>query len=206
MPKAPSPAGQSLAARLRPLLRSRKAELTLREMVAKMDGDGGLGPVLFVLTLPVLAPLPPGVSMVVALPLLVVAPQIVIGRRTLWLPKVLERQSIKRPALVKVLHRVLPLLERVETVVRPRLGFLTGRVGASVAGVACTLIAVVLVLPIPFANLVPALALGMFALGLTRKDGLLVLGGYGLIAVAAGVIALGVHGFTLGIGHLRALI
>ena len=115
MPKAPSPAGQSLAARLRPLLRTRKAELSLREMVAKMDGDGGLGPVLFVLTLPVLAPLPPGVSMVLALPLLVVAPQIVIGRRSLWLPKVLERQSIKRPALLKVLHRVLPLLERVET-------------------------------------------------------------------------------------------
>jgi hypothetical protein len=44
----------------------------------------------------------------------------------------------------------------------------------------------------------------MFSLGLTRKDGLLVLAGYGLIAVAAGVIALGVHGFTLGLGHLKA--
>ncbi len=205
MPNAPSPAGHSLAARLRPLLRSRKAELSLGELAAKMDGGGGLGPVLFILTLPVLAPLPPGVSMIVALPLLVVAPQIIVGRRSLWLPNMLARRTIKRPALVKVLQRVLPILDRVETVVRPRLGVLTGRVGACVIGVTCTAIAVVLVLPIPFANLVPALALGVFSLGLTRKDGLLVLAGYGLVAAAGAVIAIGVLGFDLGIGRLRAL-
>ncbi len=205
MPNAASPAGHSLAARLRLLLRSRKAELSLGELAAKMDGDGGLGPVLFVLTLPVLAPLPPGVSMVVALPLLVVAPQIIVGRKALWLPGWLKRRTIKRTALVKVLHRVLPLLERVEKLVRPRHGYLTGRVGASVVGVASTAMAVVLVLPIPFANLVPALALGVFSLGLTRKDGLMVLAGYGLVAASAAVIALGVLGFDLGIGRLRTL-
>ncbi len=89
---------------------------------------------------------------------------------------------------------------------RPRLQFLTGRAGGAVVGVACTLLAVVLVLPIPFANLVPALALGAFSIGLTRKDGLFVLAGYGLIAVAVGVIILGVHGFSLGWSHLRHLL
>lgn len=73
-------------------------------------------------------------------------------------------------------------------------------------GVACTLLAVVLVLPIPFANFVPALALGAFSIGLTRKDGLFVLAGYGLIALAAGVIVLGIHGFSLGLSHLRQLL
>ena len=164
MPATPSASGQSLAARLRPLLRSRKAKLTVGEMIDKLDGDGGLGPTLFVLTLPVIMPLPPGVSMVLA----------------------------------------LPLLEKVETVVRPRLGALTGRVGACLAGLACTMLAIVLVLPIPFANLVPALALGALSLGLTRKDGLMVLAGYGLIALAGAVIALGVHGVFIGVGRLEA--
>ena len=206
MPNAASPAGHSLAARLRLLLRSRKAELSLGELAAKMDGDGGLGPVLFVLTLPVLAPLPPGVSMVVALPLLVVAPQIIVGRKALWLPGWLKRRTIKRTALVKVLHRVLPLLERVEKLVRPRHGYLTGRVGASVVGVASTAMAVVLVLPIPFANLLPSWSLGAFSLGLTRRDGACILAGYVLLAAALGVIALAAFGVDLGVGRIRALI
>jgi len=181
----------------------RKTELSLGEMLDHIEGRDGPGPLLFILTLPVLLPLPPGFSMVLALPLLLVAPQIVIGRRDIWLPKMLERRTIKREPLTKLVKRVLPPLERVEKVVRPRLRFLTGRVGASAVGVACTVLALVLVLPIPFANLVPSLALGAFSIGLTRRDGLFVLAGYGLIAVAVGVIVLGVHGFTLGWNDLR---
>jgi hypothetical protein len=194
---------QSLVASLRPLLRSRKARLTLGEIVARVEGEGGLGPVLFVLTLPVLLPLPPGVSMVLALPLLVVSGQIITGRKLLWLPKALAHRSVKRPALVKLLRRVLPLLERLEKMSRPRLGFLTGRIGTRAVGVACTLVALVLVLPIPFANLFPALALGVFSLALTRKDGLMVLAGFGLLALAVAVIALGLHGISRGFEHLR---
>ncbi len=206
MPPKQARTSNSLADSLKPFLRTRKAELSLGEMLERVEGDDGVGPVLLVLTLPVLLPLPPGFSMVLALPLLVVAPQIIVGRRRIWLPKFLARQKIKREALVKLVRRLLPMLERAEKVVRPRLGFLTTGVGASLVGVACTLIAIVLVLPIPFANLVPSLALGAFSIGLTRKDGLFVLGGYSLIALAALVVALGVHGFTLGFDQLRALI
>lgn len=195
----------SLADALRPFLRLRKAELTLGEILGHVETEDGPGPVLFILTLPVLLPLPPGMSMILALPLLLVAPQIVVGRRELWLPRFLLRRSIKRPALADVIRRVLPPVERVESVVRPRLRFLTGPVGSAFVGAACTLIAVVLVLPIPFANLVPAVAMGVFSIGLTRKDGVFVLGGYGLIVVAAGVIALGVHGASLGFSHLRSM-
>jgi hypothetical protein len=205
MPKARTKAAQSLVASLRQVLRGRVAKVTLGEIVARAEGDGGLGPVLFVLTLPVLLPLPPGVSMVLALPLLLVALQIVAGRSTLWLPKVLAERSMERGALVKALRRILPLLDRLEALVRPRLRFLTGRIGVRAIGVACTLLAVVLILPIPFANLVPALALGLFSLGLTRKDGLLVLAGYGLVAVTVAVIVLGLHWLVLGFNHLRAM-
>jgi hypothetical protein len=198
-------ASSSLADSLKPFLRLRKAELSLGEMLDRVEVEDGPGPVLLALTLPILLPLPPGFSMVLALPLLLVAPQIIVGRQEVWLPKFLSRRKIKRPALVKVIRRVLPLLQRVERIVRPRLRFLTTGVGASMVGVACTLIAVVLVLPIPFANLVPSLAMSAFSIGLTRKDGLFVLGGYGLILLAAVVVGLGVHGVTLGFNHLRAL-
>jgi hypothetical protein len=194
-----------LAASLRPLLRSRKERLSVGELMDRLEDSDGPGPVLFALTLPVLLPMPPGVSMLLALPLLMVAPQLALGRRRLWMPKALSRRTITRKELVKLLHRVLPSVERFEQLSRPRLVFLTGRSGARLVGVACTLIALVLVLPIPFANLVPALALGLFALGLTRRDGLLILAGYGLIVLAAVVIALGVHGFRMVLGEWRHL-
>ena len=40
--------------------------VSLDEMVKLIDGGESLGPILFVLTLPMLLPLPPGVSMVIA--------------------------------------------------------------------------------------------------------------------------------------------
>jgi hypothetical protein len=199
-------ARQSLAASLKPLLRARKSELTVGEMVRRVEHGDGPGAVLFVLTLPVLLPLPPGVSMLLALPLLMIALQIVAGRRKLWMPDGLSRRPIDRAALVKLLHRLLPPLTRFEALVHPRLRFLTGPIGARVVGLACTLIAVVLVLPIPFANLVPAIALTMFALGLTRRDGLLILAGYGLMALASVVIVLGAHGLAVGLRYLLSLV
>src|SRR5580698_3966390 len=132
MATKPKPAGESLAAALRPLLRSRKARLTIGEMMARIEVGDGLGPVLFVLTLPVLLPLPPGVSMVAALPLLIVAPQIMIGRRFVWLPKALSDKTLDRRELAKLLRRVLPMVKRAEKVVKPRLRFLTGRLGAGI--------------------------------------------------------------------------
>jgi hypothetical protein len=196
----------SLAERLQPLLHEAGPRIRLEEMVGRIQGDEGLGPILFVLTLPVLLPLPPGVSMVMALPILVVAPQIAAGRRRLWLPGWLARRSVKHDDLVKLLKRVLPPLERMERLVRPRLRFLTGRTGGAAIGFAATLIGVVLVLPIPFANLLPSWSLGAFSLGLTRRDGLWVIVGYGLLAAALGVIALAAFGVDFGVGRLRALI
>jgi hypothetical protein len=195
----------SLADRLTPLMREAEPRIRLDEMVARIDGDEGLGPILFVLTLPVMLPLPPGVSMVMALPILVVAPQIATGRRRLWLPDWLARRTIKHKDLVKLLQRVLPPLRRVERVVRPRAEYLTGRTGGALVGAACTLIGLILVLPLPFANLLPSWSLGAFSIGLTRRDGLFVIVGYALLAAALGVIALALFGVGFGVNWLRTL-
>ena len=202
MPSPPK-GGRTLAATLKKLLCVGTGdELKLGDLVDEIEADDGPGPVLFVLTLPVLLPTPPGVSMLLALPLLVVTPQIIVGRRKLWIPPPLAKRTIKREALTKLVHRILPNLNRLERVVRPRLGFLTGRVGASLVGVAAFVIAVVLVLPIPAANLVPSLALGLLSLGLSRRDGVLVAAGYGMIALAGLVIWAAVAGFRFGLGRL----
>jgi hypothetical protein len=203
MPSTPKD-GRTVAATLKKLLHVNTSEQPrLGDLVGEIEADDGPGPVLFVLTLPVLLPTPPGVSMLLALPLLLVTPQLIVGRRQLWIPAALAKRTIKREALVKLVHRILPSLTRLERLVRPRLGFLTGRVGASLVGVAAFVIALVLVLPIPAANLVPSLALGLFAIGLSRRDGLLVVAGYGMMGLAGLVIWAAVAGFRFGLDRIH---
>src|SRR6202012_5774065 len=112
----------SLAERLKPLLREDDGpHIQLDELGGRLEGEEGRAPILFVLTLPVMLPLPPGVSMVMAIPILLVAPQLMLGRRKLWLPRWLGRRTIKQSDLAKLLKRVLPTLERIEKLARPRL-------------------------------------------------------------------------------------
>ena len=195
MPEKPAP---SVAENLQPLLETRKDKVSVDEIVARVERGQGLAPVVTLLTLPVLMPMPPGVSMVLALPLLFAAPQMMIGRKDLWLPRPLACQAIDRDRLQKGVKKVMPWVERVERVVKPRLSFLTGHIGAVVAGAVCTLMAVVLVLPLPFANLFPALTVLAVSLGLTRRDGLAVIVGCAVLAIAVTAIVWGLHGARLG--------
>lgn len=199
MPPVHSP---SIAGDLEPLLRTRKDRVSVEDVLDRVEAHEGLAPVVFVLTLPVLLPLPPGLSMIMALPVLMAAPQMMIGRKTLWLPEKLARQSMAREKLQKTVKRILPWLERLETVAHPRLGFLTGRIGTALAGAVCTLMAIILVLPIPFANVLPSLTILLFSLGIARRDGLAVLVGILLLGAAATGIVWGLHGARLGLHHL----
>ena len=83
MPSVRSP---SVAGDLEPLLQTRQDKVSVKDIVNCVEGQGGLAPAVRVLTLPVLLPMPPGVSMVLALPLLMAAPQMMIGRKDLSLP------------------------------------------------------------------------------------------------------------------------
>ncbi len=204
-PVAP-PAPTSMAANLKPLAEGGQAGVTLQAIVDRVEGASGLAPVVFVLTLPVLLPLPPGFSMVLAVPLLLAAGQMVVGRHDLWLPKALARQSIRRDRLKKGFDKILPWVERLEALTRPRLTFLTGRTGAFLVGLACLLMAVILVLPIPFANLFPALTVCLMSLAVTRRDGLGVLLSLALLAIAVTGAAWGLHGARLGLGMLRRVL
>jgi hypothetical protein len=198
----PDQSPPSVADNLQPLLETRKDKVSVDEIVARVERREGLAPVVTLLTLPVLIPLPPGVSMVLALPLLFAAPQMMIGRKDLWLPRPLACQAIDREKLQTGLRKVMPWVERLERVIKPRLGFLTGQIGAVIAGAACTVMAAVLVLPLPFANLFPALTVLLLSLGLGRRDGLAVIAGCAAMAAGVTAIVWGLHGARLGVHHL----
>jgi hypothetical protein len=132
--------------------------------------------------------MPPGVPTVVGVCLLIVSIQMVIGRQELWLPRLLSRRSFSRKALVGAFEKILPRLEWVEKIAKPRLTILTGRIGTILIGIIVLFMAIILILPLPpGGNFPPALACAVLGMGLVERDGVIVL--LGLIASIAATIA-----------------
>jgi len=155
--------------------------------------DRGFGVLLFIFALPNLVPVNiPLLSAVLGVPLVLLAAQLSYGRHKPWFPDWLTSQSFPREGFVAVVNRALPFLERVEQVLRPRLTVLLSWTGERLVGIAILILAVVLTLPIPFANWLPACGIAVFGLAIVEKDGVAVLVGLALgiasVIVAATVV------------------
>src|SRR5262245_7202598 len=158
-------------------------------------GDRGFGVLLFIFALPNLVPVNiPLLSAVLGLPLVLLAAQLTYGRHKPWFPDWLTRQSFSRNGFANVVLRSLPYLERAERLLRPRLTFLLSWTGERLVGLAILILALVLALPIPFANWLPACAIAIIGLAIVEKDGLAVLVGLAVgvaSLVAAAVVVVG---------------
>ncbi len=163
-----------------------QAQITVGELTQKFGGRA-LGALLFVFGLACTLPLPPGATTIFGLPLLLIAPQLVIGASAPWLPRKVRTQTISTAELKSGLPRVIPWLRRLEAVSRPRLSILFGPVGERLIGVVCTVLALVLILPIPLGNMLPALAVSMLSFSLIQRDGVIALLGYVLAITSASV-------------------
>jgi hypothetical protein len=173
--------------------------LTVGQMLEQFDSRA-FGAMLLVFGLLNCLPLPPGSSTILSLPILLLAPQIAWGSDIPWLPRKLVEHPLKRDDLRGLFRRLTPIVRRMELVTRPRLEILFGQIGERLIGVVCTLLALVLVLPIPLGNLAPGATVAVLALALLQRDGLMVLLGYlmaavsvGLLVVSAGVVAAAVE-------------
>jgi hypothetical protein len=175
--------------------------LTVGEMVAHF-GERAFGAMLFAFSVPNLLPLPPGSSTILGAPLLLLAPQLMFGVQHPWLPKVLKKKTIDRAALAKALGKIIPRLRGFEKVSKNRLGFVFGDVGDRVIGLVCTLLAAVLILPIPLGNMVPAAAVGALSFGLVQRDGAVVLAGYLVALTSAAILILSIGATVTAFRHL----
>ena len=177
---------------------------TVGEMMEAL-GPRAFGAALFVFALPNMLPLPPGSAGILGLPLLIIAPQLALGVRRLWIPGLLAKQRLDGKHLAGACKRLIPWVKRAEDMTTRRLGFLFGRAGDVVAGAVCFLLAAVLILPIPFGNLAPAAAIAALGLGLTQRDGLLMLAGYGLSLASAAILILSGHAVVEAFGKLGSM-
>lgn len=199
MPDRESPEPLSLSAHIRALGRQAAETVTLGEIIDTF-GRRAFGALIFVLALPNLLPLPPGSTTILGAPLLLISPQMVIGFQTLWLPAFIDDRRMSRADLARGFEKLLPWLERIEQVSRPRLVFMFGPIGDRMIGLVCTLLSFVLILPIPLGNVLPALTIGVLGFSMVQRDGLLALAGYALAAISGGLLFLSA-GVVMGAVH-----
>jgi hypothetical protein len=142
-------------------------------------GSRSFGPMILLPGVLAISPLTgiPGIATAIAIFVMLVSAQLLIGRDHFWLPHWVLERNVSRRKLRKSLRLLQKPARWVDKVVKPRLRVLTSRPAHFVTALLCILIAATMpVLDlVPFANTTAGLALTSFALSLIARDGLLFL-------------------------------
>lgn len=156
-------------------------------------GDRSLAALLVLFSAFNMIPLPPGATAFTGLPLLIIAAQMIYGGNRAWLPKLLTERTIPLNTFRAIMEWIVPRLKRLERLIRPRYWpFYEGH-SDRIIGVITLVMAIYIVLPIPFGNWPPAFASALLGLSLIERDGILFAAG-----TAAAIASSVVVGFVIG--------
>ncbi len=155
-----------------------QAEFALHDLLHAFS-ERAFGFLILIFALPngIPAPIAPGLSAVLGLPLILLAAQMMIGLPHPWMPPSWLRRKLKREQVARMLRPALPVLRKIERYIKPRLHLLARADASRLLGALLLWNALLLSLPIPFGNLLPAWAIILTALGEIGRDGMLVLAG-----------------------------
>jgi hypothetical protein len=163
--------------------------------LAEAAGERAFALLLILLSLPNAIFAPPVLAGIVAVPMAIFGIQLILGRSEIWLPDAVMGRPVATSGLRRLLDRAGPWLDRLEAYGRPRLTGAAGPAARRVLGFFALAAGLIVLLPFPGTNVLPALALVVMAAGTLRRDGLLFLAGAGaglagiLVAAAAAGLA-----------------
>lgn len=148
--------------------------VSVGELVDKLDSRAH-GVLLLVLALPMCVPNIPGISTIFGFLMLAPAIQLSLGSHHLWLPRRVRDWNVDCNALRRTFNLAIPSLKRIEHLIKPRWDGLTRFPASIFVGVQTLIMALILILPIPFANWPPGMTVAMTAIALLQRDGVLML-------------------------------
>lgn len=176
--------GLSFSQEIKSLLqRLAEQHLTLGDILAETS-ERGFSLVIALLVLPFLFPMPPGATGPFGAACLILSVQMLLGRRSPWLPKKIAHYKFPRPFAQFLLQNLRRVTKVVEKIARPRLGKiahhpLTWRVN----GFCISWLTVLLISPIPLTNPIPTVGILLLAIATIESDGLLICLSYILTAL-----------------------
>ncbi|MEO6002808.1 MAG: exopolysaccharide biosynthesis protein [Opitutus sp.] len=171
--------------------------VTLREVMAVLHGRGYVLLVML-LALPFSTPIPlPGLSTPFGLVIALIGARLSLGQKP-WLPQRLLDTRLSPKFFVKVFAAARKILRGFEYLLRPRLLWMTGSPRLlQLHAVPILLCAVLLLLPlpIPFSNILPAFSILLLAAGLLERDGWFIVAGHiGFVLAVAYFVFVGLAG------------
>jgi len=170
--------------------------LSLFELIRQF-GDRSFALLLILLALPSALPVPalPGVTAILAIPMLLIAIQIMFGKRLLWLPGWARRRRISKQALTTLAQKGQKPLTLVEKILKPRLRWMQSYLAHRIFGLILLICAISVATPIPMTNTIPSMGIVLISIGLLERDGLVMLAGTVIgavgVTIAASVLLLG---------------
>lgn len=160
--------------------------VTVRELMNAV-GQRAYGPILLLLGFVSISPLTiiPGANWAVALVILLISGQILIGRAYPWVPDKALDFEMKREHLEEGIRTGGKYAIHIDRFLKPRLTILTAAPFAQLVALICVGAALVS-FPlgfVPLGPVLPGFAVLLFGLGLTARDGLVILlAGLSLVA------------------------
>lgn len=149
----------------------------------------GYGPLLLVPVIIIILPTGaiPGVPDVAAFLMILIAAQMLAGRKSPWVPERLEKMSFKPKRFETAARKAVPWLRKIDGLTHRRAVFFTHAAFQKIIALLLIFqsILIVLIGMIPFVPDLLVLPVLLLALGLSMQDGILALGGFILMAVSA---------------------
>jgi hypothetical protein len=184
---------------LRELAEGDEDRVTFREILVELR-HRALGFTLLIFALPCILPMPPGIPTICGIAIVIIALNLMTAQKRLWLPSAIADKSVSRADLKRLVERVAPHLERLERICKPRFPIVTDTVGKVLIGIVIFALGFIMILPIPLlGNMPPGFAASVIAIGMTERDGLVVLIGTLVSAVAIAVASVATWAAIVGI-------
>jgi len=166
-------------------------ETDLRSVIMAFD-DRAFGPVLILCGLFLLTPLGfiPFLPTALAVIIISFAGQPLFGRDYPWMPDFIGKVKIKHATIQKTKDKAGPWLARIDGLIKPRMKWAAGDLARTLAALISVILAITMI-PlnfVPFGVVIPGFVVCILGLGITARDGLIMVFGFTLSAAAAGLI------------------
>ena len=165
------------------------SKVTFGDVLDKF-GNRSFAPVMMVLALLELTPVGviPAVPSFLALCILIIAVQMLMGREHIWVPGWISERSVSDKKMEKATEKLEGPAEAIDGVAKERLeGLAEGPSLKIAAGIICLLALMVPPLEVlPWASMFPMIAIAVICLAIMVRDGLAMLGAWIVAAAAVG--------------------
>lgn len=177
------------------LQRLSEQPLTLGDILTETS-ERGFSLVITLLVLPFLFPMPPGLTSPLGGACLILSLQMVLGRRSPWLPKKIANYQFPSSFAQVLLQNLRRVTKIIEKIARPRWEKVANHpLIWRFNGLCISWLTILLISPVPFTNPIPTVGILLLAIATIEADGLLMCISY--VATVLITLIFGFIGYAL---------